>query len=102
AVINAHSAALHKVADRLKRQGILMIDHEHLVERSVYGRNYGPPKLALAYEHAYDLFLSCSQTLSRWLNAQGIPRSKLMAVVNAPGYPLSPARVAALLKRREV
>ena len=101
AVINAHSAALHKVADRLKRQGVLMIDHEHLVERSVYGRNYGPPKLALAYEHAYDLFLSCSQTLSRWLNAQGIPRSKLMPVVNAPGYPLAPARVAALLERRE-
>lgn len=101
AVINAHSAALHKVADRLKRQGVLMIDHEHLVERSTYGRNYGPPKLALAYEHAYDLFLSCSQALSHWLNAQGIPRAKLMPVVNAPGYPLAPARVAALLQARE-
>lgn len=101
AVINAHSAALHKVADRLKRQGVLMIDHEHLVERSTYGRNYGPPKLALAYEHAYDLFLSCSQALSLWLNAQGIPRSKLMPVVNAPGYPMSAPRIAALLHRRE-
>jgi hypothetical protein len=70
AVINAHSAALHKVAGRLKRQGVLMIDHEHVVERSIYGRNYGAPKLALAYEHAYDLFLSCSQALAHWLNAR--------------------------------
>ncbi|MFT4012593.1 MAG: glycosyltransferase [Paracoccus sp. (in: a-proteobacteria)] len=100
AVINAHSAALHKVADRLKRQGVLMIDHEHLVERSLYGRNYGPPKLALAYEHAYDLFLTCSQALASWMNAHGIPQGKLMPVVNAPGYPMTPGRVAEVLAAR--
>lgn len=100
AVINAHSAATHKVSDRLRRQGVLMIDHEHLVERSIYGRNYGPPKLALAYEHAYDLFLTCSHGLAGWLNAQGMPRNKLMPVVNAPGYPIDPDRVRTVLEER--
>ncbi|WP_240602292.1 glycosyltransferase [Paracoccus endophyticus] len=92
-VINAHSGALHKVADHLRRRGITMIGHEHLLERSTYGRNYGPPNLALAYEHAYDLILTCSETLRIWMHGHGIPREKLMAVVNAPGYPL-PASTA--------
>ena len=87
-VVNAHSGALHKVADHLRRLGVTMIDHEHLLERSTYGRNYGPPKLALAYEYAYDLILTCSEALRRWMHSHGTPREKLMAVVNAPGYPL--------------
>ncbi|MDT1064525.1 glycosyltransferase [Paracoccus sp. CPCC 101403] len=87
-VINAHSGALHKVADLLRRRGVTMIDHEHLLERSHYGRSYGPPKLALAYEYAYDLILTCSDALRRWMHSHGIPREKLMSVVNAPGYPL--------------
>ncbi|WP_169308826.1 glycosyltransferase [Paracoccus gahaiensis] len=99
-VINAHSAALHKVADRLRRRGVLMIDHEHLVERSTYGRAYGPPHLALAYEQAYDLFLTCSTRLMTWMHANGVPREKLMAVVNAPGYPMSRAEQGFLTAAR--
>lgn len=107
-VINAHSAALHKVADRLRRRGVIMIDHEHLVERSTYGRAYGPPQLALAYEQAYDLFLTCSDMLSTWMHANGVPQEKLLPVVNAPGYPmsraeqgfLSGARVTARVRRQ--
>lgn len=90
-VINAHSAALHKVADSLRRSGVVMIDHEHLLETSTYGRGYGPPHLALAYEHAYDLFLTCSEALRTWMHAHGVPQEKLISVVNAPGYPMSPA-----------
>lgn len=101
-VVNAHSGALHKVADHLRRRGIVMIDHEHLLERSTYGRSYGPPKLSLAYEYAYDLILTCSDALRQWLHGQGMPREKLMAVVNAPGYPLPPgarAQIAARVER---
>ncbi|HRO16264.1 MAG TPA: glycosyltransferase, partial [Paracoccus sp. (in: a-proteobacteria)] len=79
-VINAHSGALHKVADHLRRRGIVTIDHEHLLERSIYGRSYGPPKLALAYEYAYDLILTCSEALRVWMHGNGVPREKLMAV----------------------
>lgn len=101
-VVNAHSGALHKVADHLRRRGIIMIDHEHLLERSTYGRSYGPPKLSLAYEYAYDLILTCSDELRQWLHGRGMPRDKLMAVVNAPGYPLpagAKSQIAARVER---
>ncbi|MFN3526039.1 MAG: glycosyltransferase [Paracoccus sp. (in: a-proteobacteria)] len=101
AVINAHSAALHKVADKLRRRGVLMIDHEHLVERSRYGRAYGPPHLALAYEQAYDLILTCSDRLMTWMHANGVPREKLLPVVNAPGYPMSAAEQRCLMGFRD-
>lgn len=99
-VINAHSGVLHKVADQLRRRGITMIDHEHLLERSIYGRNYGPPKLALAYEYAYDLILTCSESLRVWMHGHGIPREKLMAVVNAPGYPLPASTARKVMEER--
>ena len=79
-VINAHSGALHKVADHLRRRGIIMIDHEHLLERSTYGRNYGPPKLALAYEYAYDLILTCSEALRTWLPRAAVSVDKFHLV----------------------
>lgn len=99
-VINAHSGALHKVADQLRRRGITMIDHEHLLERSTYGRSYGPPKLALAYEYAYDLILTCSEALRTWMHGHGIPREKLLAVVNAPGYPLTASTARKVMEQR--
>ncbi len=100
-VINAHSGALHKVADHLRRGGVTMIDHQHLLERSTYGRSYGPPKLALAYESAYDLILTCSEAMRVWLHGNGIPREKLLPVVNAPGYPLAPAAARSVMEKRE-
>ncbi|HWL57097.1 MAG TPA: glycosyltransferase [Paracoccus sp. (in: a-proteobacteria)] len=99
-VVNAHSGALHKVADHLRRLGVTMIDHEHLLERSTYGRDYGPPKLALAYEYAYDLILTCSEALRLWMHGHGVPREKLMAVVNAPGYPLPVGAARAVMQNR--
>ena len=99
-VIDAHAAAVHKVAGALRRGGTRMADHEHLLEISQYGRAYGPPILALAYEHAYDRILTCSAGLADWLAAHGVPREKLMPVVNAPGYPLAPEAVAAALAGR--
>ncbi|AXC49590.1 glycosyltransferase [Paracoccus suum] len=99
-VINAHAAAVHKVAAALRRGGTRMASHEHLLEVSQYGRSYGPPMLALAYENAYDRILTCSTSLSDWLGAHGVPQAKLMPLVNAPGYPLAPADVAAALAGR--
>lgn len=94
-VINAHSAAVHRVAPALRRGGTLMLDHEHVLEVSRYGRGYGPPILALAYENAYDAILACSQGMADWLAAHGVPAAKLIPVVNAPGYPMAPDEVAA-------
>jgi len=99
-VINAHSAAVHKVAGALRRGGTRMVDHEHLVEVSTYGRSYGPPILALGYEHDYDAILTCSQRLAEWMHAHGVPAEKLIPVVNAPGYEMSAEEVAGVLAQR--
>ncbi|WP_273687845.1 glycosyltransferase [Ketogulonicigenium vulgare] len=100
-VINAHSGALHKVANLLRRKGVIMIDHEHLMERSTYGRAYGPPHLAMAYEFAYDLILTCSDSLRVWMHGQGVPEEKLLTVSNAPGYPLAPEASARVMNGRQ-
>ncbi|MRX51395.1 glycosyltransferase [Paracoccus sp. S-4012] len=101
-VVNAHSPATHKVAGALRRGGTLMVDHQHVLEVSDYGRAYGPPILTLAYEHAYDAVATCSQGMADWLAAHGVPAEKLIPVVNAPGYPMTGAEVAdALALRRD-
>ena len=99
-VINAHAAGVHWVAGTLRRSGTLMLDHEHVLEMSRYGRGYGPPVLALAYEHSYDAILTCSNGMADWLAAHGVPAAKLIAVVNAPGYPLEADAVSAALAAR--
>lgn len=99
-VVNHHSAALHKIARRLRLKGVITIDHEHLVEVSDAGRCYGPPVLALAYENAYDRILTCSRGLADWLAAHGIPGEKLTPIVNAPGHALPPERIARILSER--
>lgn len=100
-VINAHTAVVHKVAAALRKGGTRMASHEHLLKISQYGRSYGPPILALAYENAYDRILTCSAALAEWLGAHGVPQDKLMALVNAPGYPLNEAEVAGALAGRD-
>lgn len=99
-VIDAHAPAVHKVASALRAGGTRMADHEHLLEMSKYGRAYGPPMLALAYENAYDRILTCSAGLGDWLGAHGVPRDKLMPIINAPGYPMTAEEVAASLASR--
>lgn len=99
-VIDAHAPAVHKVASALRKGGTRTADHEHLLEISEYGRAYGPPMLALAYENAYDRILTCSAGLADWLAAHGVPRDKLMPIVNAPGYPLSLEDTANALETR--
>jgi hypothetical protein len=53
-LINAQSAALHEAAAEI-RAGASYCLYEHVIERSLYGRPYGPPHTLLAYEAAYDL-----------------------------------------------
>ena len=84
-VINCHSPDVRHVAARLKRRGVLCIDHQHIVERTPAGQPVGHPFQGLAYEHAFALFLTCSEQLKRWLRNHGIAEEKLIAVPNGPG-----------------
>ena len=84
-VINCHSPDVRHVAARLKRRGVLCIDHQHIVERTPGGQPVGHPFQGLAYEHAFALFLTCSEQLKRWLRNHGIAEEKLIAAPNGPG-----------------
>lgn len=93
-VVNAHSWAFNGIALELKKLGIVTATYLHLVDQSPYGRPVGHPHVALAFEYAYDLFITCSKVLRNWLSAAGVPDENLCYVQNAPGYELaSPPRV---------
>jgi glycosyltransferase involved in cell wall biosynthesis len=85
---------------QLRELGIRTIAHLHVLDRSPLGREVGHPALALAFEHAYDLLMPCSETLADWLHGMGVPREKLVVLPNAPPRPLAGALVAQHLARR--
>lgn len=101
AVIVSGCAAAYYGFSALRAKGIRTLTWEHLLERGMYGRSYGTPYLAVAYEGAIDTILTCSAQLRDWLHSQGVPSEKLLALPNGPGFPLSvAARAEALEVRR--
>lgn len=88
-VINAHCAFASGAMAKLRRLGVKTASHLHVLDESEHGRPVGHPYLALAYEHAYDYFLTCSYQMADWLHAMGIPSAKLVPLPNGPGYMMS-------------
>lgn len=86
AVIQSGCGVLHHCATALREKGVAMFSWEHLLETSYYGRSYGTPYQFLAFEAVYDGVFTCSNTLADWLAAQGVSRSKILAVPNGPGF----------------
>ena len=87
AVITTGCAALGHGLGHLRRRGVVTASWEHLLETGAYGRSYGTPYLALAYEAAFDTILTCSDKLRHWLHGHGIPAAKLLTLPNGPGFP---------------
>ncbi len=100
-VINSHSALASGAMAQLRRRGIKTANYLHVTDLTPHGRPVGHTYLGLAYEHAYDYFLTCSNSLAHWLHGMGVPASKVVAVPNGPGYPLAPQAQMALLGRRQ-
>jgi glycosyltransferase involved in cell wall biosynthesis len=94
AVLTTHAFAGHALAGRLRRMGVRTACGLHLAERGRFGEPIGNPHSALAYEHAYDLLVTHSRALAAWCAGAGVPREKILALSNAPGYEADPARVA--------
>jgi glycosyltransferase involved in cell wall biosynthesis len=95
AVVTTHAFAGHALAGRLRRMGVRTACALHLAERGRFGEPIGNPHSALAYEHAYDLFIAHSRRLATWCAAAGVPVEKIVALENAPGYPGDAERIAA-------
>lgn len=100
AVIGCHAAGALGVFGALQRAGVRTALYEHVHERSAYGRPQGTPMLALAWEAAVDKILTCSAGLATWMQAQGVPGEKLIALPNAAGYPMTSGQITAALTRR--
>ncbi len=100
AVVNCHSAGGHAAAAMLRKAGVTTLCHQHVLDRSADGRPTGHPLLGLAYEHAYDFIVCCSESLSRWFVAMGAPPAKIITAPNAPGYPLAKEDVASIIADR--
>ena len=101
AVILCHPTVVTTLLGELRGHGVLTAFYEHLLNRTQYGRIEGGPVIALAYEAAADLLLTCSEGLRGWLTARGVPARKVLALPNAAGYPIAEdRRIAALEARR--
>ncbi|WP_165978797.1 glycosyltransferase [Antarcticimicrobium luteum] len=83
--INCHSSDFYNLAGDLKRAGVLCLDHQHILELTSEGQPVGYPLQSLAFEHACEAILTCSQQLADWFHRNGIPSEKLVKVRNGPG-----------------
>jgi glycosyltransferase involved in cell wall biosynthesis len=87
-VINAHGSSASGIMSKLRRGGVKTANHLHVIDLTDKGRPIGHPYLGLAYEHAYDYFLTCSDRLAEWMHGMGVPAGKLLSLPNAAGYDL--------------
>ena len=100
AVIGCNPVGAINAFARLQQAGVVTVLYEHVINLSEYGREFGTPFVTLAYEAATDLVATCSAQMRDWLHAKGIPQSKLIAVPNAPGYPVSDDEIARVVRQR--
>lgn len=84
--VNFHGGAISGLMGRLRKFGVKTAISLHLNDHSPVGRQVGNTYLGLAFEHAYDLFLPCSQQMADWCHAMGVPDEKIIAVLNAPSF----------------
>lgn len=98
-VINFHGGAISGVMGRLRRFGVKTAISLHLSDHTPFGRLVGHTYLGLAFEHAYDLFLPCSEQLADWCHGMGVPAEKIIPLLNAPSFDL-PARAENTIEAR--
>jgi len=94
AVIGCHAADAMGLMGNLRRRGVVTGAYNHLFEATEMGRQMGHPHIALAFEHALDLMICCSEDMALRMHAHGVPGAKLVVVPNAAGIDI-PADVAA-------
>ncbi|KRW93153.1 glycosyltransferase [Paracoccus sp. MKU1] len=100
AVINFHGGAISGVMGRLKRFGVKTALSLHLSDQSPFKRLVGNTYLGLAFEHAYDVVLPCSEQLGDWCHGMGIPADKIVPLLNAPSFDLPEGAEARIVARR--
>jgi glycosyltransferase involved in cell wall biosynthesis/GT2 family glycosyltransferase len=100
-VISCHSGDAFGAFGALKQRGVITAAYLHLFDRP-RGRLVGHPMIAIAFEHATDLFVTCSHKLADQLRAFAVPSEKIVTVPNAAGCLVDPGEVEAIMRAREV
>lgn len=93
-VVNNHVMAAHPVMSWLRSAGTRTVCYLHVVDHTPLGRPVGQPYAGIAFEHAYDAFVACSDALKRYLISFGVCGAKIFTVVNGPGFSLAPEALA--------
>lgn len=99
-VVNCHGAAVSSLMGQLRRIGIKTAVSLHLSDLTTTGRPVGNTYVALAHEHAYDMFITCSHRLAHWCHGMGVPQAKITPVPNAGGYELTAGLVQGVARER--
>lgn len=99
-VINCQVAPVNAVLGELRRRGVKILSHVHVLDRTRSGRVAGHPYVALAYEHIFDLILTCSRQMVDWFHGMGVPAAKLLHIRNAPSYDMRESELRKILRSR--
>jgi glycosyltransferase involved in cell wall biosynthesis len=99
-LINCQVAPLNAVLGTLRRRGVKIVAHTHVIDQTHFGRPVGHPYLTLGFEHAHDLILTCSQALKDWFHGMGVPDEKVIHIPNAGAYTPPDYKAANELARR--
>ncbi|KAJ8133663.1 hypothetical protein OY671_013123, partial [Metschnikowia pulcherrima] len=70
----------------LRSEGTRTACYLHVVDETVFRRRAGQPYAAIAFEHAYDAFLTCSEQSKTYSHSFGVPFEKIFAVPNAASF----------------
>ena len=78
--------AAHPLMAKLRSEGTRTACYLHVVDETDLRRPAGQPYAAIAHEHCYDAFLTCSEQLKTYLHSFGVPLEKIFAVPNAARF----------------
>ena len=99
-VVNNHVMVAHPLMAKLRAEGTRTACYLHVVDETDLRRPAGQPYAAIAHEHCYDAFLTCSEQLKTYLHSFGVPLEKVFAVPNAAGFTIDAATIAEVGARR--
>ncbi|MCX5577465.1 glycosyltransferase [Kaistia terrae] len=100
-IINNHVMAVHPLMARLRSEGARTACYLHVVDETSLRRPAGQPFAAIAHEHCYDAFLTCSEQLKVYLHSYGVPLEKIYAVANAPSISVKPKMLSEIVQNRQ-
>ncbi|MEJ6782642.1 glycosyltransferase [Aminobacter sp. Piv2-1] len=101
-IVNNHVMSVHPLIARLRSEGTRTACYLHVVDNTSFKRPAGQPFAAIAHEHCYDAFLTCSEQLKIYLHSFGVPHEKVFAVPNGASFSVPPKALAEVLSVRRI